>query len=324
MSCQFGFRNTTSFIEKRLDYPDRLNRINLEQRHHSRIRIASLQRCSRKTKASIVEVWEMEPGKWIRTLRKERLIKASDVERITKNIADARKNPDFYVSHSTLADIEAGSIPSIHKLFSLALALNVSLNQLLRPFGIETEVVAAPKGKSPSALLRIGATEGFATPVRAACETGFYFHGNFEVRTSPEKTTLLSFHPNELAALSPALRARADSNRYRYAMIGSKDDTMADLLPPNSLVEIDTRQKTVQAFQWHTLRDRPIYMIWHGEGHTCSWCQADSKELLLIPHPISHYLIRRFKIPGEAVVVGRVTNAWLPFGSPQFQQEAAS
>src|SRR5205823_5194295 len=53
----------------------------------------------------------MDSGKWIRSLRDERLIKPSDVERITRNIAEKKDNSDFYVSHSTLADIETGSIP---------------------------------------------------------------------------------------------------------------------------------------------------------------------------------------------------------------------
>src|SRR3984893_18197402 len=79
----------------------------------------------------------MEPGKWIRALREERLIKPSDVERITRTVADVKGNSDFYVPHSTLADIEAGSIPSIHKLFSLAISLKVPLNELLLPFGID-------------------------------------------------------------------------------------------------------------------------------------------------------------------------------------------
>ena len=79
----------------------------------------------------------MESGKWIRALREERLIKPTDIERITRTIAGEKQNTDFYVSHSTLADIESGSIPSIHKLFSLAIALRVPLNQLLLPFGID-------------------------------------------------------------------------------------------------------------------------------------------------------------------------------------------
>lgn len=258
----------------------------------------------------------MEPGKWIRALREERSIKPSDIERITRSMADARANPDFYVSHSTLADIEAGAIPGIHKLFSLAQALKVSLNELLLPFGIDPgEIIASDAKSSPDAV---------TSSVPAIREPAFRFQLNFDTNISAEQTTLLRIQSQDVAILPPALRARFDPTRYRYALIGSGDDSMADLLPPRSLVEIDTSQKTVQVFAWQTLRDRPIYLIWHADGHTCCWCQLDGKELILIPHPVSRQRVRRFKVPTEATLVGRVTNAWLPFDSVQGQREAAS
>src|SRR6476661_2092541 len=55
----------------------------------------------------------MDSGKWIRELREERFVKSSDIERISRSIADIKGNADFYVSPSTLADIETGSVPSI-------------------------------------------------------------------------------------------------------------------------------------------------------------------------------------------------------------------
>ena len=259
----------------------------------------------------------MEPGKWIRALREERSIKPSDIERITRSIAEARANSDFYVSHSTLADIEAGAIPGIHKLFSLALALKVSLNELLLPFGVDPrEIIASDIQSSPEAVA--------ACMMPAIREPPFRFQLNFDTNIDAEETTLLKIQSHDVAILPPALRARFDPTRYRYALIGSKDDSMADLLPPRSLVEIDTSQKTVQVFAWQTLRDRPIYLIWHADGHTCCWCQLDGKELILIPHPLSRQRVRRFKVPTEATLVGRITNAWLPFDTTQGQREAAS
>lgn len=258
----------------------------------------------------------MEPGKWIRALREERSIKASDIEHTTRSIADARGNPDFYVSHSTLADIESGAIPGIHKLFSLALALKVPLNQLLLPFGIDQTEIAISDFKTPQ--------EASALSVPPPPESLFHFQLKFDTNINAEETTLLKIQSHDLAILPPPLRARFDPTRYRYASIGSNDDSMADLLPPRSLVEIDTTQKAVQVFAWRTLRDRPIYLVWHANGHTCCWCQSDGKELLLIPHPLSRQRVRRFKMPTEATVVGRVTNAWLPFDTIQLQREAAS
>jgi transcriptional regulator with XRE-family HTH domain len=255
----------------------------------------------------------MEPREFIRELREEQLIKASDVERITRSVADAKQNTDFYISHSSLADIEAGSIPSIHKLFSLAISLRVPLNKLLSSFGIDPEDAAAykvePELDAPQFQLL------------TAREPAFRFQLNFDTNFNAQETTLLRLQPQDLANLPPVLQARFDLTRYRYAAIGSKDDSMADLLPPRSLVEIDTTQNTVQVFLWRSLRDRPIYLVWHTDGHTCCWCQVDGKELTLLPHPLSQQPVRRLKMPREGTVVGRVTSAWVPFVSVQHRRE---
>ena len=252
----------------------------------------------------------MGSGKWIRSLREERLIKPSDVERITRNIAENKGNTDFYVSHSTLADIEAGSIPSIHKLFSLAICLRVPLNELFIPFGIDPgEASSSQAGFDSDALV----------PAPPASEPAFRFQLNFDVHYSKDETNLLRFSPQELEKLPSFFQGRLDPLRYRYAVIGSRDDVMSDLLPPRSLVEIDTSQTTVQVFPWRTLRDRPLYLVWHTDGHSCCWCQVDGRELTMLPHPLSRQLVRRFKIPSQASIVGRVINAWIPFGSDQLQ-----
>ena len=79
----------------------------------------------------------MDSGKVIRELREQRFIKSTDIERISRSIpASVKGNADFYISHSTLADVEAGSVPSIHKLFSLAVCLRVPLEEILLVFGI--------------------------------------------------------------------------------------------------------------------------------------------------------------------------------------------
>lgn len=258
----------------------------------------------------------MEPGKWIRALREERQIKASDIERITRAIAETKGDTDFYVSHSTLADIEAGSIPSIHKLFSLALSFKLPLNNLLSPFGIDPQeaTTLCESNRPPDVPV-------LQEPLR---EPAFHSRLNFETNISSQETVLLKLQSQGLPTLPSIIQPRIDRVRYRHALIGLNDESMADLLPPRSLVEIDTVQKTVQIFAWQTLRERPIYLIWHSNGHTCCWCQVDGKELTLIPHPVSRQQIRRFKMPSEAMIVGRVTNAWLPFEAIQAQRIGAS
>jgi len=253
----------------------------------------------------------MDSGKWIRSLREDRLIKPSDVERITRNIAERKGNPEFYVPHSTLAGIENGSIPSIHKLFSLAMCLRVSLHELLVPFGIDPEEMSASRAEFESDSHVQSMIPG---------EPGFRFQLNFDINYSSRETNLLS--TPDLQHLPSFLRGVHDPARFRYALIGSEDDAMSELLPPKSFVEIDTAQNTVDVFPWQTLRDRPMYLVWHTEGHSCCWCQVDGRELTVLPHPLSRKPVRRFKMPGEATVVGRVINAWLPFGPGQLQPRA--
>jgi transcriptional regulator with XRE-family HTH domain len=247
----------------------------------------------------------MDSGKWIRELREERFVKSSDIERISRSIADVKGNADFYVSHSTLADVETGSVPSIHKLFSLAACLKVSLEELLLVFGIDANEVKQFVGQTEAGVRGASAIE--------AREPGFRFQLNFDNSLNSHETSLLRLNPQELAALPPALRKRLDPRRYRYAVVGLKDDTMGDLIPPGSLVEVDVMQNAVQVFDWRSMRERPVYLVWHTDGHSCCWCQLEGKELTLLPYPLSRQPVRRFKVPREASVIGRVINAWLPF-----------
>jgi len=250
----------------------------------------------------------MHSGKLIRELREERFIKSSDIERMSRSIADVRGNPDYYVSHSTLADVEAGSVPSIHKLFSLAACLKVSLEHLLLVFGIDADEVRqltgspAPPVPGPSS----------PDPQRA----DFRFHLNFDASFNNHETSLLRLNPQELSSLPPALPKRVDPRRYRYAVVGLKDDTMGELIPPGSVVEVDVTQNAVQVSDWKNMRERPVYLVWHSEGHSCCWCHLEGKELTLLPYPLSRQSVRRFKVPREASVIGRVVNAWLPFNQP--------
>ena len=160
----------------------------------------------------------MDSGKWIRSLREVRLIKPSDVERITREIAEQKGNPEFYVPHSTLAGIENGSIPSIHKLFSLATCLRVSLKELLVPFGIDPEEVSASQAEFESDSHVQSINEG---------ERGFRFQLNFDINYSSRETNLLSM--TDFENLPSFLRGTRDLVRYRYALIGSEDDSMSEL-----------------------------------------------------------------------------------------------
>jgi len=125
----------------------------------------------------------MDSGKWIRDLRQERFVKSSDIERLSHSIADIKSNADFYVSHSTLADIETGSVPSIHKLFSLAACLKVSLEELLLVFGIDSNEV-----RQYARTLEPGPAPPESIEVQ---QPWFSFQLNFDTNFSSQETRLL-------------------------------------------------------------------------------------------------------------------------------------
>jgi transcriptional regulator with XRE-family HTH domain len=271
----------------------------------SRCLIIILSPTNPRTK--VKEKWQqnMSSGEVIQELREQRLVKTSEVERTSREIASVKGNADFYVSHSTLADVENGSVPSIYKLFSLAVCLKVSLEELLMLFGIDAKEATSFGANYETELPKATADEG--------CERVFPFLSGFEASFYNDETTLLTLNPREFATLPPTQPGLLASRRYRYAVIGLKDDTMGELIPPGSVVEIDTAETTVHVADWKTLRERPIYLVWHTDGHSCCWCHLEGKDLTVLPYPISQQTVRRFKVPREACVIGRVTKAWLPF-----------
>ena len=140
-------------------------------------------------------------GQWIRELRERRMVKTRDIERITQGIAETEGSSDFYISHSTLAGIEAGSIPTIHKLYSLAVALRVTLGELLLPFGID---LVAPQRFGVDAENQ---------------ELAFRFQLNFDTNVTNEETTMLNGLPY---------------HRYRFALpvLGENQPFFADWSQP--------------------------------------------------------------------------------------------
>ena len=62
----------------------------------------------------------MDSSKSIEELSEGRFVKSSDIERISRSIAEVKGNADFYVSHSTLEDIETGSVPAFTSYSALS------------------------------------------------------------------------------------------------------------------------------------------------------------------------------------------------------------
>jgi hypothetical protein len=246
----------------------------------------------------------MDSGRWIKKKLEERFIKASDLERLSRAIAEEKGNSNFYLSHSTLADIaEKAAIPSIHKIFSLAVCLKLPFEQLLVGFGVDPN--EALTYGIPKEVPQTETALGLRAP-------GFRFQLQFDRRLDPKRTTLL--HSDFVQAGTLGVE-QMDPQRFRYGLIGLEDTSLGDVIPAGSVVEMDKGQNTIGMFSWKSLRERPIYFIWHSEGYSCCWCQQDRNDLTLVPHPCSPQPIRRFRMPRDANIIGRVINAWLSFQS---------
>lgn len=234
-------------------------------------------------------------------LQTKRLPKSAEIERISRAIALEKGNPDYYISSAAWSEIKRGATPSIYKLFSLSVCVEMSYERVAKAFGVDLE----------SSMLTTGADPARAELVRINLqELGFSFQLSLETQFDNRRTSLLRAEAIDRRHLPGPLLDRLNPSRYRYALIGLEDDAMGDLIPPGSLVEIDGRQNQIESFAWRNLRERPVYLVRYGEDYSCAWCQQDGNELTLLPHPLSRQTVRHFATPGGAEVLGRVVSVW--------------
>ena len=234
-------------------------------------------------------------------LQTKRLPRSADLEKISRSIALEKGNPDYYISAAVWAQIKRGATPSIYKLFSLSVCLEMPYERVAKAFGVDLENSMLSTGPDPARaeLVRINLQE-----------LGFSFQLSLDAQFDTRRTNLLEPEAIDRRHLPGPLLDRLNPSRYRYGLIGLEDDTMGDLVPPGSLVEIDGRQMRVESFAWRNLRERPVYVVRHGNEFSCAWCQQDERELTLLPHPLSRQTVRYFPSPSEAQVVGRVVSVW--------------
>src|ERR1051325_2116455 len=116
----------------------------------------------------------MQPGKTLKDLRTRLGITVREVEEQSQKIAEAQRNPQFFVSNNWLTRLEnTNSVPSIHKLFSLSAVYRVRVSDLLPMFGIDVEllekyqIATAPPHTHLVNLEQVDAAKTVTFPVRA-------------------------------------------------------------------------------------------------------------------------------------------------------------
>jgi transcriptional regulator with XRE-family HTH domain len=244
----------------------------------------------------------VRPGEQLKGIRVRLGITTREVEELSRKIADAEGNPEFYISNAWLTQVEnKESIPSIYKVFSLSVIYRTKYTDLLKLFGIDLEKISKHEWLTAPEKTHLTPLEVYDT------DRTITFPVRFDRGFNVEKTNLLSRMVEIWGEVPIALIQNLDIRHSQYGYIGLKDYTLYPMLRPGSFVQIDQRVNRVHPFSWRTEYDRPIYFVELRDGYACSWCELHGNQLTLIPHPLSPCGIRQFIYSTEAEIVGRVT-----------------
>lgn len=244
------------------------------------------------------------PGGWLRELREKLHLTRIGVERLTSKSAIRSSDDRYRIPRGRLADIEdKDKPPDIFEVASLSECYKVPYPAVLHAFGIARGEVQHlfPPGTETAPL-----EKPWFFP-----DTDRPFSLSFETSVSFDNTRLVTESAEELGIPVP-VRQEIDDTIFRFGVIGVRDDTMGELVPPGSVVVIDKSRNTVEMRDWKSIRERPIYFVWHESGYTCSWCFLTRDTLFVVPYPTSRQPVMIFKMPRAASIIGQVVHVWPP------------
>jgi len=243
-----------------------------------------------------------EFGKRLKAEREHLRLSLRQVQDLSREIATQRKNSEYYIAHSSLADFESGKqIPNIYKLYTLSVIYRRQYEQLATLFDVP--VSEAEKDHKtlvfPQTHL-VGAASEFA-------EAAIVSSRELRERLRMERTNLLSKIIENWQDVPSALREQIDWRDSLYGYIGMEDTTLDPIIRPGSFVQIDPRQRSIVPVKWHDDFDRPIFFFELRDRYVCSWCELYGSQLILVPTAHGHAHARHIRYPGDATIVGRVT-----------------
>jgi transcriptional regulator with XRE-family HTH domain len=241
----------------------------------------------------------MSAGHKLRIAREKLGLTIRDVETASARLANKYGNEDYNIPLSRLSDIETkGIIPSIFRLYALAVIYRVSFEELLAWYGVDLTQTAQDLGvlePPKSHLLRatLGAAE-VQLPVK--------MDPAFDIRRTANVGRMIE----KWGAIPCIYLQHLSASSYTYGYIGTEDFTMYPLLLPGSFVQIDESRNKIAEGMWRSEYERPMYFVETREGYTCCWCALRQNQLVLQPHPLSPVQPRILKDQQEAEVLGQV------------------
>jgi transcriptional regulator with XRE-family HTH domain len=261
-------------------------------------------------------------GQNLRALREQLGLTMRDVESASARIAEKHGSDEYAIPPSRLSDVETkGVIPSIYRLYSLAVIYRKDVRELLSWYGVDLNTMAMdlelaypPKSHLSEALSSIASVQ---VPVR------------LDPSFDPRRTANFGRMIEQWGYVPMAYLAQFANCQYTYGYIGSEDFTMYPILPPGAFVQVDESKNKVLDGGWRSEYERPIYFVETRSGHTCCWCTLTREEIILQPHPLSPVAARALRYPQEAEVIGQVVGVamrlgeWRPvFDAPSSKERA--
>ena len=243
----------------------------------------------------------------LRGLRERLGLTMREVESASARIAERHGNEEFGVSPSRLSDIETkGLVPSIFRLYSLAIVYRSDLRELLAWYGIDLSLSAAdlqlnlpPKSHIEETLQ---GTAKVAIPTR------------LDLSFDPRRSANLSRMVEQWGSVPLGYLANLSQDKYMYGYVGSEDFTMYPLLPPGTFLQVDEARNKIEQALWRSELERPIYFVETRDGYTCCWCSLKGNDIVLHSHPLSPVPVRVLRHPREAEVIGQVVGIALKLG----------
>ncbi len=249
----------------------------------------------------------MSGGQSLRSTREKLGLTMRDVETATERLSRKYQNDEYLIPISRLSDFETkGVVPSIYRLYSLAIVYRKSFRELLSWYGVhldlavsDLEIGAPPRSHLSQALATTGAIQ---IPIR--------MDPSFDLR----KTLNFGRMIEQWGTVPLAYLEQFSKVDFTYGYIGSEDLTMYPILPAGSFIQVDEARDKVLEGGWRSEYERPIYFVETREGHTCCWCTLGREEIILQPHPLSPVAPRVLRYPQEAEVVGQVVGVAMRLG----------
>ena len=248
-------------------------------------------------------------GPSLRTLRVKLGLTMGDVEIASERLARKHNNEEYLITTARLSEFETkGTIPSIHRLYSLAIIYRREFGEMLSRYGVHLNQAASDLETFAPPRTHLS----YALPSTAEVEKPVQIDPAFDPRT----TSNFSFMVRQWGAVPVAYLQQLSKKDYSYGYVGSEDLTMHPLLPPGSFIQVDESRNKVLEGGWRSEYERPIYFIESRDGYACSWCTQSGEELILLPHPLSPAPPRVLPAQ-ETDIVGQVVGVAMRFGESQ-------